>query len=131
MAELRAKGVKTIVVDPNFSPDAVKADVWLPVRPATDTGLLLCWFRYIFENKLYDEQFTKYWTNLPFLIDPETKLPVKAQELFPDFQQTTPEKDVYKRQLPCPSMRARRWPLRAPRSSRPETSPSAWARRSR
>ena len=64
MAELRAKGVKTIVVDPNFSPDAVKADVWLPVRPATDTGLLLCWFRYIFENKLYDEQFTKYWTNL-------------------------------------------------------------------
>ncbi|MFQ9677527.1 MAG: molybdopterin dinucleotide binding domain-containing protein [Eggerthella lenta] len=91
MAELRAKGVKTIVVDPNFSPDAVKADVWLPVRPATDTGLLLCWFRYIFENKLYDEQFTKYWTNLPFLIDPETKLPVKAQELFPDFQQTTPE----------------------------------------
>lgn len=91
MAELRAKGVKTIVVDPNFSPDAVKADVWLPVRPATDTGLLLCWFRYIFENKLYDEEFTKYWTNLPFLIDPDTKLPVKAQELFPDFQQTTPE----------------------------------------
>ncbi|WP_449316368.1 molybdopterin-containing oxidoreductase family protein [Rubneribacter sp.] len=91
MAELRAKGVKTIVVDPNFSPDAVKADVWLPVRPATDTGLLLCWFRYIFENKLYDEEFTKYWTNLPFLIDPDTKLPVKAQELFPDFKQSTPE----------------------------------------
>lgn len=91
MAELRAKGVKTIVVDPNFSPDAVKADVWLPVRPATDTGLLLCWFRYIFENKLYDEEFTKYWTNLPFLVDPETKLPVKASELFPDFQQSTPE----------------------------------------
>ncbi len=90
MAELRAAGVKTIVVDPNFSPDAVKADVWLSVRPGTDTGLLLSWFRYIFENKLYDEQFTKFWTNLPFLIDPDTKLPVKAQELFPDFEQTTP-----------------------------------------
>ena len=35
MAELRAAGVKTVVVDPNFSPDAVKADVWLPVRPGT------------------------------------------------------------------------------------------------
>lgn len=91
MAELRAAGVKTVVVDPNFSPDAVKADVWLPVRPGTDTKLLLSWFRYIFENKLYDEEFTKYWTNLPFLIDPDTKLPVRAQELFPDFQQTTPE----------------------------------------
>jgi anaerobic selenocysteine-containing dehydrogenase len=91
MAELRAAGVKTIVVDPNFSPDAVKADVWLSVRPATDTGLLLSWYRYIFENKLYDEQFTKYWTNLPFLIDPDTKLPVLAKDLFPDFEQTTPD----------------------------------------
>ena len=63
----------------------------MPVRPGTDTKLLLSWFRYIFENKLYDEEFTKYWTNLPFLIDPDTKLPVRAQELFPDFQQTTPE----------------------------------------
>ncbi len=91
MAELRAAGVKTVVVDPNFSPDAVKADVWLPVRPGTDTGIILSWYRYIFENKLYDEEFTKYWTNLPFLIDPDTKLPVKAADLFPDFQQTTPE----------------------------------------
>ena len=33
--------------------------------------------------------------------------------------------------LPVLIGRARRWPLRAPRSSRPETSPSAWARRSR
>lgn len=91
MAELRAQGVKTIVVDPNFSPDAQKANVWLPVRPGTDTGLLLCWFRYIFENKLYNEEFTKFWTNLPFLIDPDTKLPVKAEELFEDFVSPTPE----------------------------------------
>ena len=91
MAELRAAGVKTVVIDPNFSPDAVHADVWLPIRPATDTKLVLCWYRYIFENKLYNEKFTKYWTNLPFLIDPDTKLPVKANELFPDFEQSTPE----------------------------------------
>lgn len=91
MAELRAQGVKTIVVDPNFSPDAVKADVWLPVRPATDTGVLLAWYRYIFENELYDEEFVKYWTNLPFLIDPDTKLPVEAKELFPDYASPTPE----------------------------------------
>lgn len=91
MAELRAAGVKTIVVDPNFSPDAVKADVWLPVRPGTDTGILLAWYRYIFENKLYDEEFTKYWTNLPFLIDPDTKLPVEAKELFPDYTSPTPD----------------------------------------
>lgn len=91
MAELRANGVKTIVVDPNFSPDAVKATIWLPVRPGTDAGVLLSWFRYIFENELYNEEFTKYWTNLPFLIDPDTKLPVKANELFPDYESPTPD----------------------------------------
>jgi anaerobic selenocysteine-containing dehydrogenase len=91
MAELRAAGVKTVVVDPNFSPDAVKANVWLPVRPGTDTGVLLAWYRYIFENKLYNEKFTKYWTNLPFLIDPDTKLPVEAKELFPDYVSPTPD----------------------------------------
>jgi anaerobic selenocysteine-containing dehydrogenase len=91
MAEIRAAGVKTIVVDSHFSPDAAKADVWLPVRPATDTGVLLSWFRYIFENKLYNEEFTKYWTNLPFLIDPDTKLPVLAKDVIDGFEQTTPE----------------------------------------
>ena len=90
MADLRALGCKTVVIDPNFSPDAVHADVWLPVRPGTDTALLLSWFRYIFQNDLYDHEFTKYWTNLPFLIDPDTKLPVLAKDLFPDFKQTTP-----------------------------------------
>ena len=90
MADLRALGCKTVVIDPNFSPDAVHADVWLPVRPGTDTALLLSWFRYIFQSDLYDHEFTKYWTNLPFLIDPDTKLPVLAKDLFPDFEQTTP-----------------------------------------
>ncbi len=91
LAELRERGLKTIVVDPNFSADAAKATVHLPLRPGSDVGLINAWFRYIFENKLYDEQFCKYWTNLPFLIDPDTKLPVLASELFSDFKQTTPE----------------------------------------
>ena len=91
MADLRARGCKTVVVDPNFSPDAAHADVWMPVRPGTDTALLLSWMRYIFENKLYDEEFTKYWTNLPFLINPETKLPYVAADVWPDYVATTPE----------------------------------------
>lgn len=91
MAELRARGCKTIVVDPNMSPDAVKATVWLRVRPGADAALLLSWYRYIFENDLYDAEFTKYFTNLPMIINPETKLPFYATDIFPDFQQTTPE----------------------------------------
>jgi len=91
IADLREAGCKIVVVDPNQSPDAVKADVWLRVRPGSDGALILSWYRYIFENKLYDADFCKKWTNLPFIINPDTHLPYLAQEIFPDFVQTTPE----------------------------------------
>lgn len=91
LAELRANGMKTIVVDPNFSPDASKATVHLPVRPGSDAALVLSWFRYIFENKLYDEEFTKFWTNLPCLINPDTKLPWLATEAIDGYTPTTPD----------------------------------------
>ncbi|MCD8316335.1 MAG: molybdopterin-dependent oxidoreductase [Eggerthellaceae bacterium] len=45
MAELRALGCKTVVVDPNMSPDAAKATVWLRVRPGSDAALVSAWFR--------------------------------------------------------------------------------------
>ena len=88
MAELRANGCKTIVVDPMLTPDAAKATIHLPLRPGSDCALALSWYRYIFENKLYNEEFTKYWTNLPCLIDPDTLLPLLATDVFPDY---TPE----------------------------------------
>ncbi|MCL1847913.1 MAG: molybdopterin-dependent oxidoreductase [Coriobacteriia bacterium] len=90
VAELRAAGCKTVVVDPNMSPDAVKADVWLRVRPGADGALILAWFRYIIEKKLYNEKFCQEWTNVPFVIDSATNLPFYAKEVFPDFEQTTP-----------------------------------------
>ncbi|MBO5123250.1 MAG: molybdopterin-dependent oxidoreductase, partial [Oscillospiraceae bacterium] len=79
VVELRARGVKTISVDPRFTPDAAKADIWLPIRPGTDVALLLSWTRYILENKLFDADFVMKWTNLPYLVDTETKMLVRAE----------------------------------------------------
>ncbi|MDR0310078.1 MAG: molybdopterin-dependent oxidoreductase, partial [Acidobacteriota bacterium] len=74
LSDLRARGVRTVVVDPRLTADAAKADVWLPIRPGTDPALMLAWIRYIIEHKLYDEEFVMKWTNLPFLVDPESKM---------------------------------------------------------
>lgn len=90
IAELRDRGCKTVVVDPFMSPDAAKATVWLRVRPATDTALILAWIRYVIENNYIDTEFCKEWTNLPYIIDPDTKMPFFAHEVFPDFVQSTP-----------------------------------------
>jgi len=79
VVELRSRGVKTICVDPRLTPDAAKADVWLPVRPGTDVALMFSWIRYIMENELYDKDFVMKWTNLPYLVDLETNMLLRAE----------------------------------------------------
>lgn len=79
-AELRAAGAKSIVVDPRLTPDASKADIWLPVRPGTDVALMLCWIGYAMDHDLYDHETVTRWTNLPFLINSQTKLALTPEE---------------------------------------------------
>ncbi|MEN6321343.1 MAG: molybdopterin-dependent oxidoreductase [Syntrophaceae bacterium] len=55
--EAKDRGAKLIVVDPIFSPDAAKADWWIPIRPSGDTALLLGMIHYIIENHLYNKDF--------------------------------------------------------------------------
>ena len=87
MADARNdRGVKTVVIDPFMTPDATKADVWLPVRPGSDTAMVLGWIRYVIENNLIDEQLCKYWTNMPFLVNPDTGIPYRAEEIWPDYE---------------------------------------------
>ena len=52
-----AKGAKLIVVDPRFSTAASKANYWLPIKPGTDTALLLAWMNVLITEKLYDKAY--------------------------------------------------------------------------
>ena len=81
VVELRARGVQTVVVDPRFTADAAKADVWLPIRPGTDVALELCWIKYIIDHKLYDEEFVMKWSNLPFLVNTQTKMCLRESDI--------------------------------------------------
>ena len=80
VSDLRAKGVKTVVVDPRMTPDAAKSDVWLPIRPGSDVALMLAWIRSILEHKLFDRDFVRKWTNLPYLVDVESKMLLRAEK---------------------------------------------------
>lgn len=79
MVDLRAHGVKTVVIDPRMTPDAAKADVWLPVRPGSDVALQLSWIRYIIQKNLYNREFVLKWTNLPYLVNVKTKMLWRAE----------------------------------------------------
>lgn len=67
--ELRDRGCKFINVDPRFTHDSARADLWIPIRGGTDVAAMMYWINYIFQTKSYDEKFLKEWSNLPFLVD--------------------------------------------------------------
>jgi thiosulfate reductase/polysulfide reductase chain A len=62
LARARARGARLVVVDPRYSAVATKADAWLPIRPGTDTALLLAWMNVLLAEGLVDREFVDRWT---------------------------------------------------------------------
>jgi assimilatory nitrate reductase catalytic subunit len=55
--QARDNGASLIVIDPRETPIARTADLWLPVRPGTDTALLNAMLRQIIQDGLVDETY--------------------------------------------------------------------------
>jgi len=64
----REKGGKLVVVDPNFSPTAAKADEWVQINSSSDAAFALGIVNVILNEKLFDEDFIKTYTDMPLLI---------------------------------------------------------------
>ncbi len=57
MSAANAKGAVFITVDPRFSIIASKSKYWLPIKPGTDTALLLAWANVLIAEGLYQKEF--------------------------------------------------------------------------
>lgn len=79
----RLRGARMIVVDPRPTALACEADVWLPVRPGTDAALALGICHILLRTQGFDDDFVRAWTNAPFLIDTETGLFIREQQIWP------------------------------------------------
>jgi nitrate reductase alpha subunit len=84
--ECMERGAKIVVIAPEYSPPATKADYWIPIRPQTDAALWLGITRLMIENKWYDEAFIKAFTDFPLLIRTDTLKRLRAHELFPGYR---------------------------------------------
>ena len=60
--DARQRGAGLIVVDPYLSETAAKADLWLQLRPGTDTALALAMLHVILQEGLFDAAFVARWT---------------------------------------------------------------------
>lgn len=69
MANARARGAKTVVIDPFCSNAAAKADQWIALRPGTDGMLALAMLNVLCNDiEGYDTPFLKTYTNAPYLV---------------------------------------------------------------
>jgi len=50
-------GAKLIVVDPRYSASAAKSDIWVQIKPGTDTAFLLAVMNYLVQNNKYNAEF--------------------------------------------------------------------------
>ncbi len=70
--ECMERGAKIVVISPEYSPPATKADYWIPIRPQTDAALLLGITKLLIDEKKYDAAFVKRFTDFPLLVRTDT-----------------------------------------------------------
>lgn len=72
LTEARYRGALVVLVAPDYSPSAVHADLFVPLRPGTDAALLLSACQVLLEEGLADLDFARSQTDLPLLVRTRT-----------------------------------------------------------
>ncbi len=80
--EAKDRGATVISVDPRFTRTSSKADIYAPLRSGTDIPFLNGMVHYILENKLYQEEYVRHYTNAAFLVNTDFQMPGDLDGLF-------------------------------------------------
>lgn len=84
--EVLERGGKVVNISPEYSPASTKADYWIPIRPGTDTALLLGVAHIMFRDGTYDLEFIRNFTDLPLLVRTDTRKLLRAADIFPNYR---------------------------------------------
>jgi DMSO reductase family type II enzyme molybdopterin subunit len=68
LTEARYKGAKIVSICPDLNASAIHTDLWVPVNPGTDAALALSLAKVLIDEGLYDADFVREQTDLPFLV---------------------------------------------------------------
>ena len=82
LIELMERGGRIAVIAPEYNPTATKADYWISVRPGlSDTAIFLGVTRMLMEQRWYDEDFVKKFTDFPLLVRTDKLKRLRPQEV--------------------------------------------------
>lgn len=70
--EARYNGTKVVCISPDFSPSALHADLWVPIKPGTDAALALSMCQVMIDEDIFDADLVREQTDLPCLIRMDT-----------------------------------------------------------
>ena len=79
--EGKYNGAKIIVITPEFNATAKSADVWIPIKAGSDNFLSMSVMYEIIKQKLYKPNFMESITDLPFLVNKETKKMLRRSDV--------------------------------------------------
>ncbi len=68
ITEAKYKGTRVVYIGTDFNATAKLADEFITVQPGSDAALANAMAHHIIWNRLYDERYVKYYTDLPFLV---------------------------------------------------------------
>ncbi|MFQ5664926.1 MAG: molybdopterin-dependent oxidoreductase [Candidatus Binatia bacterium] len=81
LTEARYHGTRLVVLTPDYNATAMHADLWLNPKVGTDTALALAMAQVILDEKLFDADYVKEQTDLPFLVRVDTGRLLREQDL--------------------------------------------------
>jgi DMSO reductase family type II enzyme molybdopterin subunit len=81
ISEARYHGAEVVIIAPDYSPSAIHADRYVPVRIGSDAALALAMCRVILDEHLMDRPFVREQTDLPLLVRNDTGRFLRQQDV--------------------------------------------------
>ena len=91
ITEARYNGATVVTIAPDYSASAVISDEYVPIKAGTDAALILSMCQVIISEGLMDEAFVKSQTDLPLLVNAETRRFIRGN----DVDEKSPEDQFY------------------------------------
>jgi nitrate reductase alpha subunit len=86
MVEGIERKAKIAVIGPDYNPTSQKSDYWVPVRPGSDTALLLGIANLLIRKKYHDVEFLKKHSDFPLLVRMDTLKKLRAADIIPGYK---------------------------------------------
>lgn len=81
--EGKYKGNRVVTISPEYNPTARASTLWIPINVGTDSLFTASMNHVILKEKLYNEEFIKEQTDLPFLVKVKDRKLLRGSDILP------------------------------------------------